>query len=85
MEPKTVQSEPLLLTTGKAADRLGIGIRRVRALVDSGQLRSVQVNGGWRYVPRAALDEYVDSSQTRTLGGVAVGSARESTHAKKKN
>ena len=78
MAQKTVKSEPLLLTTSKAAARLGIGIRQVRALVDNDQLRSVQGKGGWRYVPRAALDEYVDSAQARTMGSVAVGSTPES-------
>lgn len=48
----------ILHPVGEAAEQLGVGLTTVKALIKSGELRSVKV-GRSRRVPTDALHEYV--------------------------
>lgn len=55
----TANQQPMLLSLGKAAKRLGLGRHRVRELVRNGELRSVQVNRVWSFVQTKDLEEFI--------------------------
>lgn len=52
-------TEPLLLTTVEAAQRLGIGRCTMQHLVNEGKIRSLKI-GALRRIPAAALGEYIE-------------------------
>jgi excisionase family DNA binding protein len=64
-------TEPLLYTAEQAAERLGVGLTTTKALIKSGELRSVKILR-CRRVPAEALREYVqrlDAEQNGQGGG----------------
>jgi len=48
-----------LLTDREAADRLRLGLTKTRALIKSGELRSIKIDWS-RRIPAEAVGEYID-------------------------
>lgn len=63
--------EPLLLSTGQAAARLGIGKTKLLALVRSGRLGCVMLDGRIR-VPAEAIAAFLTTLQPGYVVGKAV-------------
>lgn len=64
---------PLMYPAEEAAEKLRLGLSTVRALIKSGELRSVKI-GHLRRIPADALHEYVqrlDTEQNGDGAGVA--------------
>ena len=58
--PKSLEDYGLLLTVSEVQEALGIGRNSTYALIQSGKLKSIRV-GKLIKVPRAALEEYLNS------------------------
>jgi excisionase family DNA binding protein len=71
----------LLYPTEEAAEQLGVGLTTVRALIKSGELRSIKI-GRARRVPVDALREYVQKLDEQQNGaGVAPAPSNETPSA----
>ncbi|WP_338907083.1 helix-turn-helix domain-containing protein [Streptomyces nigra] len=64
----------ILYPTREAAQLLGVGLSTAKALVKSGELRSVKI-GHSRRIPAEALHEYVQRLDTEQNGEAAGGPA----------
>lgn len=62
----------LLHPVGEVAEQLGVGLTTAKALISSGELRSVKI-GRSRRVPAEALQEYVQRINTEQNGDGAAG------------
>ncbi|MFE9699069.1 helix-turn-helix domain-containing protein [Streptomyces sp. NPDC006270] len=60
----------ILHPVGEVAEQLGVGITTAKALISTGQLRSVKI-GRARRVPAEALHEYVRRLDTEQNGARA--------------
>lgn len=64
-----MQTEKNFLTTGSAASLLGVSLRTVQMLVNSGQLKAWKTPGGHRRIPQTSIVKLLEAKQSVQSAG----------------